>query len=121
MELLRRHHGAPAGLKVAVLGLAFKEDTDDVRESPALDILRLLESRGARVAYHDPHVAQLRMEEGALLRSEELLPAAREADLVLIVTDHRRGPYRELVDAARVVLDTRNATKGIVSDKIVKL
>jgi UDP-N-acetyl-D-glucosamine dehydrogenase len=46
---------------------------------------------------------------------------AREADLVLIVTDHRRVPYRELVDAARVVLDTRNATKGIVSDKIVKL
>ena len=109
------------GSRVLVVGVAYKRDVDDVRESPALDILRLLESRGARVSYHDPHVEQLRMEEGELLRSEELLPAAREADLVLIVTDHRRVPYRELVDAARVVLDTRNATKGIVSDKIVKL
>jgi UDP-N-acetyl-D-glucosamine dehydrogenase len=109
------------GSRVLVVGVAYKRDVDDVRESPALDILRLLESKGARVSYHDPHVPELRLEEGTLLRSQDLLPAAREADLVLIVTDHRRTPYPELVEAARVVVDTRNATKGLVSDKIVKL
>jgi UDP-N-acetyl-D-glucosamine dehydrogenase len=109
------------GSRVLVVGVAYKRDVDDVRESPALDIMRLLDDRGAQVSYHDPHVAEVRFEEGSPLRSQDLLPAAGSADLVLIVTDHRRVPYRELVDASRVVLDTRNATKGIVSDKIVKL
>jgi UDP-N-acetyl-D-glucosamine dehydrogenase len=109
------------GSRVLVVGVAYKRDVNDVRESPALDILRLLEAKGARVGYHDPHVGELRLEEGTRLRSEDLLPAARAADLVLIVTDHGQLPYGDLVEASRVVLDTRNATKGIVSDKIVKL
>jgi UDP-N-acetyl-D-glucosamine dehydrogenase len=100
--------------------VAYKRDVDDVRESPALDILKLLESRGARVEYNDPHVASVQLD-GSRLRSAELMPAVREADVVVIVTDHSAYRYPEIVQAARLVVDTRNATKGIVSDKVLKL
>jgi UDP-N-acetyl-D-glucosamine dehydrogenase len=108
------------GSRILVLGVSYKRDIDDVRESPALDVLRLLESRGARVAYNDPYVRELRLN-GTRLVSEELMPGVAAADLVVIVTDHSRYSYREIVDAAQQILDTRNATKGIVSPKIVKI
>ena len=108
------------GSRVLLLGVAYKRDVDDVRESPALDILKLLESRGARVGYNDPHVPELKAD-GITLRSEDLLPAVRKADLVVIVTDHSAYPYRDIVDAAAVIVDTRNATRGIVSQKILKI
>jgi UDP-N-acetyl-D-glucosamine dehydrogenase len=108
------------GSRILVLGVSYKRDIDDVRESPALDVLRLLESRGARVAYNDPYVRELRLN-GTRLLSEELMPGVAAADLVVIVTDHSRYSYREIVDAAQQILDTRNATKGIVSPKIVKI
>jgi UDP-N-acetyl-D-glucosamine dehydrogenase len=108
------------GSTVLVLGVSYKRNVDDVRESPALDILRLLESRGARVGYNDPNVPQLQWN-GLTLESQDLMPAVRRADVVVIVTDHTAYRYREIVDAARVVVDTRNATKGIQSPKIIKL
>jgi len=108
------------GSSVLVLGVSYKRDVDDVRESPALDILRLLESRGARVGYNDPNVPHLQLN-GIVLQSQDLLPAVRGADVVVIVTDHSSYRYPEIVDAARVVVDTRNATKGIHSPKIIKL
>ena len=108
------------GSTVLVLGVSYKRDVDDVRESPALDILRLLESRGARVGYNDPNVPELQLN-GTTLQSQDLLPAVRRADVVVIVTDHTAYRYPEIVEAARVVVDTRNATKGIHSPKIIKL
>jgi UDP-N-acetyl-D-glucosamine dehydrogenase len=108
------------GSAVLVLGVSYKRDVDDVRESPALDILRLLESRGARVGYNDPNVPHLHLN-GTTLASQDLLPAVRSADVVVIVTDHSAYRYPEIVEAARVVVDTRNATKGIQSPKIIKL
>jgi UDP-N-acetyl-D-glucosamine dehydrogenase len=108
------------GSAVLVLGVSYKRDVDDVRESPALDILRLLESRGARVGYNDPNVPALHLN-GTTLESQDLLPAVRRADVVVIVTDHSAYRYPEIVEAARVVVDTRNATKGIQSPKIIKL
>jgi UDP-N-acetyl-D-glucosamine dehydrogenase len=108
------------GSSVLVLGVSYKRDVDDVRESPALDILRLLQNRGARVGYNDPNVPHLQLN-GATLESQDLLPAVRSADVVVIVTDHTSYRYAEIVDAARVVVDTRNATKGIESPKIIKL
>ena len=108
------------GSAVLVLGVSYKRDVDDVRESPALDILRLLESRGARVGYNDPNVSQLHWN-GITLESQDLMPAVRRADVVVIVTDHTAYRYPEIVEAARVVVDTRNATKGIQSPKIIKL
>jgi UDP-N-acetyl-D-glucosamine dehydrogenase len=108
------------GSRILVLGVTYKRDIDDVRESPALDILRILESKGARMEYNDPHVPELRLNE-TLMASQELLPAVRRADLVLIVTDHTAYPYRDIVEAASVIVDTRNATKGIQSPKVLKI
>ena len=108
------------GSRVLVLGVTYKRDVDDVRESPALDILRILETRGARVSYHDPFVPELEWN-GTRLRSQELMPAVKAADVVVIVTDHTGFRYPEIVAAAPVVLDTRNATRGIVSDKVIKI
>jgi len=108
------------GSRILVLGVAYKRDIDDVRESPALDVMKLLERRGASVTYNDPYVASIRVD-GGTLASSELMPAVREADLAVIVTDHASYDYRAIVEAAKQVVDTRNATRGIASPKIVKL
>ncbi len=108
------------GSRILVLGVTYKKDIEDVRESPALDIIRILEKRGARISYHDPFVPKLDMEELSL-QSQDLMPAVKEADLVLIVTDHSAFPYPQIVEAARVVLDTRNATRGLRSEKVLKI
>ncbi len=108
------------GSHVHVVGVAYKRDIDDVRESPALDIMHLLKRRGARLSYTDPYVPRV-VVDGEEMRSEELEPAASRADCVVIVTDHSAVDYRRLVECARLIVDTRNATRGIVSEKIVKL
>jgi UDP-N-acetyl-D-glucosamine dehydrogenase len=108
------------GSRILILGVTYKRDVDDVRESPALDILRLLEARGAKVSYNDPHVPELQWN-GTVLRSQELMPAVRDADMVVIVTDHTAYAYREIADAAAFILDTRNATRGIRAANIVKI
>jgi UDP-N-acetyl-D-glucosamine dehydrogenase len=104
------------GSNILVLGVAYKRDIDDMRESPALDILELLHARGARVAYHDPHVPGLRVDlhggQTLELRSVELTQLAAY-DAVVIVTDHRAVDYARVVAEARVVLDTRNVTKAV--------
>ena len=116
------------GSKILVLGVAYKKDIEDVRESPALDIIRILQSRGANVSYHDPYVPELRTDDehggggkGEGLKSVDLLPGVREAHAVVIVTDHTAFPYPKIIEAAQLIVDTRNATKGIVSDKILKI
>jgi UDP-N-acetyl-D-glucosamine dehydrogenase len=108
------------GSQVLVLGVTYKRDVEDIRESPALDILRILERRGARLSYNDPYVPMLDLNQ-ATLRSADLIPAVRDADIVVIVTDHSSYPYAEIVENARLVLDTRNATRGIVSDRVLKI
>ncbi len=119
-DALNQQQKSVKGSRVLVLGVAYKRDVEDVRESPAVDILKLLESRGARVAYNDPFVASLVLS-SSTLRSADLHSSVRESDVVVIVTDHSSYPYREIVHGARVVVDTRNATRGIVSAKILKL
>jgi UDP-N-acetyl-D-glucosamine dehydrogenase len=106
------------GAKVLLLGVAYKADIGDMRESPALKIIHLLRNAGADVAYHDPHVAELD-EYG--LRSVPLEPDAY--DCVAIVTAHSSIDYADVVDRARVVVDFRNATgdKGRASEKVWKL
>jgi UDP-N-acetyl-D-glucosamine dehydrogenase len=119
-DALNEREKSVKGSRVLVLGVSYKRDVDDVRESPALDILRLLESRGARVGYNDPYVPRLELD-SAVLSSQDLFPAVEGSDLVVIVTDHSAYDYRRIVDASRLVLDTRNATRGIVSPKILKI
>ena len=109
-EALNDERKAVRGSRVLVLGIAYKKDIDDMRESPALDVIRLLEERGARVSFHDPFVQEFR-EDGHQRHSvpltDETLAAA---DAVVIVTDHRDVDYQRVVDAAAIVVDTRNVT-----------
>ena len=96
-----------------VLGVAYKKDIDDARESPAAEVLHLLAQRGETVAYHDPLIPRFR-EYGHDLESVPLTDGALdEADLVLILTDHSAVDYAFVARHARLVLDTRNATRGV--------
>jgi UDP-N-acetyl-D-glucosamine dehydrogenase len=108
------------GARVLVMGVAYKRNIDDVRESPALDVMHVLRSRGAEVSYSDPYVPRMALG-GEVMESVELLDGVGEADCVVIITDHSEFPYREVVERAAMVVDTRNALKGVVSDKIVRL
>jgi UDP-N-acetyl-D-glucosamine dehydrogenase len=100
--------------------VAYKRDIDDLRESPALDIILLLEQRGAQVTYSDPYIPALRLN-GHCLTSTNLQENAAIADCVVIVTDHKAFDYSALVDNARLIIDTRNALKSRMSQKIVRL
>ncbi len=114
-------HAKPLkGSHVHVLGVAYKRDIDDVRESPALDIILLLERRGARVTYSDPFVPSVRLD-GHELEALNAVEQSAEADCVVIVTDHGGFDYPRIVDQARLIVDTRNALKGASSTKIVRL
>jgi UDP-N-acetyl-D-glucosamine dehydrogenase len=108
------------GANIHISGVAYKRDIDDVRESPALDIIHLLAKRGARITYSDPYVPTLRSE-GIELTAQDSLAAAKEADCVVIVTDHKAFDYRSIVDAAPLIVDTRNALKHFQSAKIVRM
>jgi len=108
------------GSHVHILGVAYKRDIDDLRESPALDVIELLKGRGARITYSDPFIARLTAG-GEEFRSEPAEAMARAADCVVIITDHKGFDYRALVENARLIVDTRNALKGFKSEKIVRL
>ena len=104
------------GSKILVLGLAYKGDIDDVRESPSLELIELLLYRGAKVDYNDPHVPQThKMREHDLKMKSKKLTAGMLAsyDAVLISTDHSSYDYQFIVDNSHLVVDTRNATKGV--------
>lgn len=114
------------GSKILILGVAYKKDISDVRESPALKIIELLRKEHADVSYHDPYVPHLRAHEpynwemdGVSLSAEKL----QEADCVLIATDHSDFDYDWIVENSKIVVDTRNATRGVKNhrDKIVKI
>jgi UDP-N-acetyl-D-glucosamine dehydrogenase len=107
------------GSRILVVGVSYKRDIDDMRESPALDVMLLLQRRGGIVSYCDPHVPVLNVD-GLSLQPVPLESAA-DADCVVIVTDHRAFDYRLLVERAPLIVDTRNALKGMVSPKIVRL
>ena len=107
------------GSHIHVIGVAYKRDIDDMRESPALDVMLLLKRRGARVTYSDPHVPVLRVE--GLEVAAEPEDAAAAADCVVIVTDHSSFDYQALVERAALIVDSRNALKGFRSAKIVRL
>jgi UDP-N-acetyl-D-glucosamine dehydrogenase len=117
---LNRHKKALNGAKVLVLGVAYKRDIDDLRESPALTIIEELQRRGAEVAYNDPYFPKVgRGRKYNLQMTCTPLENLGQYDCVLIVTDHSDYDYKKIVDEAKLVVDTRNATKEIKSEKIV--
>jgi UDP-N-acetyl-D-glucosamine dehydrogenase len=125
LEALNDRGKVLKGSKVLVLGVAYKPDVDDVRESPALDVIALLRKKGAMVEYHDPHIPQIHHErEGWKMESiKDLMPSVRSAEAVVIITNHKSYDYPAILDAAHFVFDSRNALGGLGREnpKVVRL
>ena len=118
---LNQHRKALNGSKVLVLGVAYKKDIDDLRESPALTIIELLQKEGAQVSYHDPYFPHVgRGRKYDLQMKCAPLDNFAQYDCVLIVTDHSDYDYERIVKESKLVVDTRNATRGLQSPKIVR-
>ena len=120
---LNRTSKSIRGSKIIVLGVAYKKNVSDCRESPALDVMRLLSDKGAMLAYNDPFVPSLRLG-GKVLKSIDFTPAeVAQYDCVIILTDHTAYDFRQIVGAAKLVVDTRNSTKDLheFKDRIIKL
>jgi len=101
------------GAHVLVLGVAYKRDIDDMRESPALDVIRLLEQRGAIVEYHDPHVKKFREEDHEHTSVELTAATFKKTDIAVLVTDHAAVDYQRVIDNVPILVDTRNATASM--------
>ena len=128
-ELLNRKRKALKGARVLVLGVAFKHDVDDARNSPAERVIELLLGHGARVRYHDPYVPEFHIGDDVFHRAKTVLKsipltrdALRQSDVVVIVTAHRKVNYRLIVAHAPLIVDTANATKGLGhAEKIARI
>jgi UDP-N-acetyl-D-glucosamine dehydrogenase len=125
MDALNDRGKPVRGSSILVLGAAYKPDIDDVRESPALDVIGLLQMKGARVEYHDPYIPHIHHEtEGWHMDSViDLMASVREADAVVIITNHTVYDYQAILKEARFVFDSRNATRKVAKDagKVVRL
>jgi UDP-N-acetyl-D-glucosamine dehydrogenase len=125
MDALNERGKALKGSKVLVLGVAYKPDIDDVRESPALDVIALMKKKGAVVVYHDPYIPQIHHEhEGWEMDSvPDVMDCVRDADAVVIVTNHRSYDYKAILAEAKFIFDSRNALGRLVKDdpKVAKL
>src|SRR6185295_15363645 len=116
---LNEHAKPVKGSHIHIVGVAYKKNIDDVRESPAVDIMLLLKRLGARITFSDPHVASMQLEDSRLASDDISQVAA--AVCTAIITDHSAFDYPQIAKQARLIVDTRNALKGIKSDKIVRL
>ena len=120
-DALNERSRAIKGAKILVLGLAYKRDVDDLRESPSLTVIELLREKGAMVAYNDPYFPTVgHGRHYALDMTSTPLEHLEQYDAVVIVTDHSSYDFRAIVDQAQLVVDTRNATRGIESRKIIR-
>jgi len=121
VDALNQHGKCLKDSRLLIVGVAYKKDINDVRESPALDIISLLARRGVQISYHDPFVPSLPVE--GIMQSSKALDekTLEEQDCVVIVTNHSRLDYDKIVKASRLIMDTRNALKGFNSSHIVRL
>ncbi len=121
-ETLNNQERAVRGSRIVILGVAYKRDVDDVRESPALDIISLLRQRGAVVSYHDPHVPEISLQNELLLRSEAYSAGLlQNADCVVVVTDHSVFDWSEVACNSRSIVDTRHVFAAYDSEHIIGL
>ena len=123
-EALNDDAKALRGSRVLVLGVAYKKNVSDVRESPALDVIDLLRHKGADVVYTDPHVTSIKLEGGHIMENcEYSLQLLQEADCVVVITDHSTFDWAEVLENSAIVVDTRNALKDVRgnSAKVVTL
>ena len=109
------------GAKVLVLGVAYKKDVEDIRESPSLKLIKLLVQRGVSLSYNDPYVMTIKIDESSLTSVELTDEILSLADCVVIATDHSCYDYKHIVNVAHLVFDTRGATKNLQGDNIIRL
>ena len=121
MELLNERGKAMRGSKVHVLGVTYKKDISDSRESPALEVIKLLAGLGAEVTYSDPYVSSLRLERRSIDAVKPTREVLAACDLAMIITNHTAFDYPDIVRNAPVVFDTRNATDGMKAKNLVRL
>jgi UDP-N-acetyl-D-glucosamine dehydrogenase len=122
-DALNLHKKPVNGSRVLILGVAYKPDIDDLRESPALDVIHLLKEKGAEVSYHDPYIPHLDYDSLVMTSVPDLWEAVRAADCVAIITNHQVYDYQAILDQAHLIVDTRNALgkNGKDHPKVVRL
>jgi UDP-N-acetyl-D-glucosamine dehydrogenase len=122
-DVLNTQSKALKGSRVLVLGAAYKPDIDDMRESPALDVIHLLQQKGAVVSYHDPYVPHIHHDDGEFFSVPDVMDAVINSDLVAIITNHSAYDYAAILKEARLIFDARNALGKLAkgSDKVFKL
>jgi UDP-N-acetyl-D-glucosamine dehydrogenase len=121
LELLNNRGKSLNGARILVLGIAYKKDVEDTRESPALKIIQLLGEKGANVSYNDPYVANIKVSQNNLRSVELTDEQLASSDCVIIATDHSCYDYKHIAKKADLVFDTRGATRGLKGDNIVRL
>ncbi len=125
MDALNERDKTLKGSKVLVLGVAYKPDIDDVRESPAFDVIALMKKKGADVSYHDPFIPQIhhKSEGWKMDTVKDVMQSVKEADAVVIVTNHKSYDYKAILTAAKFIFDTRNAMgkMSLENEKVVRL
>lgn len=122
-DALNDHEKAIKGSRVLVLGTAYKPDIDDLRESPAIDVIRLLEQKGAQISYYDPYIPVIKEDGWEIKSISDMMTGVREADCVVIVTNHKCFDYALILKESKLIVDTRNAygKMGIKNPKVVRL
>jgi UDP-N-acetyl-D-glucosamine dehydrogenase len=122
-DALNDHQKSLKGSDVLVLGVAYKPDIDDLRESPAIDVIRLLQQKGAKVSYHDPYIPVIKHDDWKIETVPDMMKAVKKADCVVIVTNHKVYDYAAILNEASVIVDTRNALgkAGAKNPKVVRL
>ncbi|ADL42610.1 nucleotide sugar dehydrogenase [Caldicellulosiruptor obsidiansis OB47] len=121
MKILNKFKKPLNGSKILILGVAYKKDIDDIRESPALKIIEIFEKENAEIEYNDPYVPSFTYNGKQYFSVDFTAESLKEYDIVVITTDHSKYDYKFIVENANLIFDTRNATKGIKSDKVYKL
>ncbi|WP_039766524.1 nucleotide sugar dehydrogenase [Caldicellulosiruptor sp. F32] len=121
MKILNKFKKPLNGSKILVLGVAYKKDIDDIRESPALKVIENFEKENAIVEYNDPYVPNFTYKGKQYTSVDFTAETLGQYDIVVITTDHSKYDYQFIVDNAKLIFDTRNATKGIKSEKVYKL
>jgi UDP-N-acetyl-D-glucosamine dehydrogenase len=117
LEALNERGRTLKGARCLILGVAYKPDIDDIRESPALDVIGLLEKQGASIEYHDPYIPTLKTHEDTEMQCvPDLMAAVHAADMVVIVTNHKGYDYQAILDASKFIFDSRNALGKLGKD-----
>lgn len=122
-DALNDREKALKGSNVLVLGAAYKPDIDDLRESPSIDVMRLLQQKGAKVSYHDPYIPHIKHDDWEMTSVTDLMAAVKTADCVVIVTNHKVYDYAAILKESKLIVDTRNALGklGFRNPKVVRL